>query len=137
MLRGVSDRELRDEIEQLSAELREGREELEFTRSVSGGAEQLRLLTAELTTARAQLAVLKQQIAANEVLLKDRQEEKETLTAELVNLRKQIADLDPLPNPYDATQPDWSLQQSETPGCLQVILVFGALGLSSAAWWLS
>jgi chromosome segregation ATPase len=134
MLRRVSDRELRDEIEQLSDELREARKELEFTGSVSGGANQLRLLTAELTAAKAQNAVLKQQIPATEALVADRKEEKQTLQAELVSLRKQIADLDPLPNPYDSTQPDWSLEQSETPGCLQVVLVFGALG---AAWWLT
>ena len=137
MLSGVSERELREEIEHLSTGLREARQRLDFMKSVSGGAEQLRLLTAELTAARAQLAVLKQQIPSNETRLKDRREEQETLKAELVKLRKQISDLDPLPNPYDSTQPEWSLEQSETPGCLQVLLVFGALGLSSAAWWLS
>lgn len=130
----MTDRHLRDEIEQLSTELREARKQLDFSRSVSAGAEQLRALTARWAAAKLQHETLKHQVPATEALLADRRAEAETLKDELSNLRKQIAGLDPLPNPFDFTLPEGS----DSPGCLPVlVLSLAALGWSSVAWWLA
>ena len=138
MLCAVTDRDLRDEIEQLSAELRVARKQLDYSQSVSGGAEQLRVLTTRLAAAKAQYASLRQQIPATEALLKDRKAEISLLKDELADARKQIASLDPLPSPFDVEPPNWAPEGSTPPGCLQLlVLCFAALGLSSAAWWLA
>jgi chromosome segregation ATPase len=134
MLWRVTDRDLRDEIEQLSTELGEARKQLDFSKSVSAGAEQLRTLTAGLASARLQCAALKQQVPATEALLAAREEERSMLQDELASARKRIAELDPPANPLEQTAPDWN-PNAQTTGCLQVVVLgFIALALG---WWLT
>lgn len=131
---GVTERDLRDEIERLSTELREARRQLEFSQSVSAGAEQLRTLRGKLASARAQLATLKQQVPATRALLAEGEGEKSMLKDELADARHRIAVLDPPAHPLEQTPPDWNPSQTST-GCLQVVVLsVAAVGLS---WWLS
>lgn len=129
----MSDRELRDEIERLSAELRRHqREPGGIDAETSAKREALRVETAELRTQVSRLkesltAVKSQQHAHEAALLK--------LRARLASTRAEIAERDPLNEPSARVSDGWSDSTviTEKWGCSALLIS----GLVPFAAWLA
>lgn len=132
----MTDRELRDEVERLWAELSEASRKLSYSTTVSADAERLRTLRARLDTARLKRDALEQQIAASEKSLREQQDEAISLGDELARTRRRISQLEPLGNPWEREPLNWERPDAGT-GCLQLVLVFVGASLGAVTWWLA
>jgi chromosome segregation ATPase len=121
----VSDRALRDEIEQLSAQLREARKKLELSSTLSAGVERVRTLRKQVEAARQKRDALKDQVRAAEARVDTNTRERSQLKEQLARARARIAELDPQPSSWEREPAAWEVRQGG--GCLSTLLAVAGL----------
>lgn len=131
-----TDRELRDEVEALSARLRDARLALDEASSVSGGAARLRDLRSRLEVARRTKAALEQQASAAAERLALLRGELAKSKAALEEARAQIGNIEPLGDPLAETPANWQ-QNGPFSGCSSPTVVMVGVLAGVLRWWLT
>ena len=130
----MSERALRDQIEELHAAILAERAKLSVPvdQELSETRAALQAEVASLTQRSDELA---DQVSALEAQTRTREWETKQARSELSDARSEISSLEPLGNPLKESRSNW--EDPETAGCAMGVLALVVGATAAAGWWLS